>query len=91
MNLSLHSDNQVLEEASHGPALSHMAMPGPVSMASEIEHSDHTPVICLLPVLGNGVNLTQITLQRSLISKEGDNRQEHMPITSRTTLILFYR
>ena len=80
MNLPLHSDNQVLEEASHGPAL----------RSSEIEHSDQTLVICLLPVLGNGVNPTQITSLRSLISKEGDNRQEHMPITSRTTLILFY-
>ena len=79
MNLSLHSDNQVLEEASHGPAL----------RSSEIEHSDHTLVICLLLVLGNGVNPTQITSQRSLISKEGDNRQEQCPLDLELPLSYF--
>ena len=34
----------------------------------------------------NGVNPTQLALQRSWISKEGDNGQEYMPIVSRMRL-----
>ena len=64
MNLFLHSSNQVLEEVSHWPTLSRMAIPGPVSMAKEIEYAGHTWVICLLLVPGDGVIPSQITLQK---------------------------
>lgn len=64
MNLFLHSGNQVLEEVSPWPTLSRMAIPGPVSMDKEIEHTGHTWVICLLLVPGDGVIPSQITLQK---------------------------
>lgn len=64
MNLFLHGGKQALEEEPHWPGLSHMAIPGPVSKAREIEYTRHTWVVCLLLVPGSEVNPTQIMLQK---------------------------
>lgn len=62
-NLLLHSGNEMLEEVFHSPGLGHLAIPGAVTRAREMEHTGHTSVTCLLLVPRVGVNSTQITLQ----------------------------
>ena len=53
-------------------------------MARETECTHHTQVICLLLV--GMESPPQPALQRSWISKEGDDGQEHVPIISRMRL-----
>lgn len=40
--------NQVLEEVPPWPGLGHLAIPGPVSKAREMEYTGHMRIICLL-------------------------------------------